>query len=422
MMEQVRVVLDHAGDISPISSEEYLRIGGYQGLKKALEATETIIDTIKASGLRGRGGAGFPTGLKLSFTANTQADQKYIVCNADEGEPGTHKDRIIMVEIPHRLFEGMAIAAVAVGASQGYIYLRAEYPYVATILEQALADARRQGLIGSNIMGSGVDFDIQLFIGAGSYVCGEETALLDSMEGKRGEPRFKPPFPGVQGLWGRPTIINNVETLSNLPAIMVKGPKWFRSMGTERCPGTKLFTLCGNIAHPGVYEFPVGTTIRTLFEEVGGGCPRGKKLMAVQTGGASGNIIPASLLDTPMDIDACAEAGATFGAGDLMFMDEDSCLLDVLENLTEFFEEESCGKCTPCREGNTQLLRLIREFRNGTAQEGDLNLLLELSNVMRGGCLCGLGQSSPNPIVSVLRFYPDLFVENSYKKGDLAYA
>ena len=418
MMEQTRVVLDHAGKISPISADEYVKIGGYQGLKKALESPETIIDTIKASGLRGRGGAGFPTGLKLSFTANTPADQKYIVCNADEGEPGTHKDRIIMVEIPHRLFEGLAIAGVAVGANQGYIYLRAEYPYVTTILEQALADARKHGLIGSNMMQSGVDFDIKLFVGAGAYVCGEETALLDSLEGKRGEPRFKPPFPGVQGLWKKPTIINNVETLSNLPAIMVNGPEWYRGMGTKSCPGTKLFTLCGNITHPGVYEFPVGTTIRTLFEKVGGGCPHGKELMAVQTGGASGNIIPASLIDTPMDIDACAEAGATFGAGDLMFMDEESCLLDVLENLTEFFEAESCGKCTPCREGNTQLLRLVREFRNGTAKPGDLELLLELANVMRSGCLCGLGQASPNPILSVLRFYPELFTEQSHLKGD----
>ena len=406
----MRVVLSKEGEISPIFTSEYVKAGGYQGLKKALEAPEKIIAIIKASGLRGRGGAGFPAGLKLSFSANTPADQKYIVCNADEGEPGTNKDRIIMAGVPHRLFEGMAIAGLAVGADKGYIYLRAEYPYVAETLDRALADARENGYIGSNIMNSGKNFDIEVFTGAGAYVCGEETALLDSMEGKRGEPRFKPPFPGVAGLWGKPTIINNVETLSNFPAILVNGPEWYRTMGTEKCPGTKLFTLCGNISNPGVYEFPIGVTIRSLFEEVGGGCPGGKKLFAIQTGGASGNIIPASLLDTHLDIESCAAAGATFGAGDLMFMDEDCCLLDVLENLMEFFEEESCGKCTPCREGTTRLLELVRKFKNGTAKEGDRELMVELGNLMvDGGCLCGMGQASPSPILSAVRFFPEEF-------------
>jgi NADH:ubiquinone oxidoreductase subunit F (NADH-binding) len=416
-MEEVRVVLDKAGEISPVITSEYVNVGGYQGLKKALESPEKIIDNIKASGLRGRGGAGFPAGLKLSFTANTPADQKYIVCNADEGEPGTNKDRVIMERVPHRLFEGMAIAGIAVGADKGYIYLRAEYPYVAKTLERALADARKNGYLGSDIMNSGKNFDIELFIGAGAYVCGEETALLESIEGKRGEPRFKPPFPGVAGLWGKPTVINNVETFSNLPAIMVNGPEWYRSIGTEKCPGTKLFTLSGNISKPGVYEFPVGVTIRSLFEEAGGGCPNGKKLLAVQTGGASGNIIPPSLLDTPMDIDCCAIAGAVFGAGDLMFMDEDCCLLDVLENLMEFFEEESCGKCTPCREGNTRLLELIRKFKNGTAKEGDLELMVELGTLMTGGCLCGLGQASPSPVLSAVRFFPEIFTTKNDSKG-----
>ena len=416
-MKETRILLANAGEIEPTSAKEYASVGGYKGLARALESPEKVVDTVKASGLRGRGGAGFPSGLKLSFTANTPAEQKYIICNADEGEPGTNKDRVIMEKVPHRLFEGMAIAGVAVGADKGYIYLRAEYPQVAELLGQALADARQNGYLGTNIMGSGQDFHVGLFIGAGAYVCGEETALLDSMEGKRGEPRFKPPYPGVAGLWGKPTVINNVETLASLPGILANGPAWFRQNGTETCPGTKLFTLSGNIANPGVYEFPVGTTIRSLFEDVGGGCPQGKKLVAVQTGGASGNIIPPSLLDTPMDIDCCAKAGATFGAGDLMFIDEDHCLLEVLENLMEFFKEESCGKCTPCREGNIQLLHFIRKFKDGAAEDGDLELMLELGKLLAGGCLCGLGQASPNLILSAVRFFPELFQSESNQKG-----
>lgn len=419
-MNEKRVILANAGEISPACAKEYAAVGGYQGLKAALAAPDKIIDIIKASGLRGRGGAGFPAGVKLSFTANTAADQKYIICNADEGEPGTNKDRVIMEMVPHRLIEGMAIAAVAVGADKGYIYLRAEYPYVADILAEALAAAKAGGYIGHDILGSGHDFEIELFIGAGSYNCGEETALLDSIEGKRGESRYKPPYPGVSGLWGKPTVINNVETLANFPAIMVNGGEWYSQLGSPSCPGTKLFTLSGNIVNPGVYEFLTGTTIRSLFEEVGGGCPGGKKLQAVQTGGASGNIIPVSLLDTKLDIDCCAKAGATFGAGDLMFLDEDACLLDVLENLMEFFEHESCGKCTPCREGNSQLLHLIRKFKNGAAVDGDRELMLELGQVMISGSLCGLGQASPNPILSVVRFFPELFAVKTVSEGSVA--
>lgn len=421
-MEEMRVILKGAGEISPVSSKEYVAIGGYEGLKKALAAPKEVVDIIKASGVRGRGGAGFPAGLKLSFTANTAAEQKYIVCNADEGEPGTIKDRVIMENVPHRLIEGMAIAAVAVGATIGYIYLRAEYPYVAKILEGAIADARENGYLGKNILGSGLDFDIILYVGAGAYVCGEETALLNSLEGKRGESRFKPPYPGVSGLWGKPTVVNNVETLANFPAILVNGAQWYKGIGSESCPGTKLFTLSGNIAKPGVYEFPVGVTIRSLFEEVGGGCPEGKKLYAIQTGGASGNIIPPTLLDTKMDIDCCSEAGATFGAGDLIFMDEDCNLIDVLETLMEFFEDESCGKCTPCREGNDQLLRLVKGFQNGTAKEGDLDLMLELGRFIMEGSLCGLGQASPCPIFSAARFFPEIFKCKASTEGGLANA
>ncbi len=417
-MEKMRVVLQGAGEISPTSSQEYVKIGGYEGLKNALRERGKIIDTVKESGLRGRGGAGFPAGLKLSFTADTPAEQKYIVCNADEGEPGTNKDRVIMENVPHRLLEGMAIAGVAVGATKGYLYLRAEYPYVAAILQAAIDDARAQGFLGTDIFNSGIDFDIELFIGAGAYVCGEETALLESMEGKRGEPRFKPPYPGVAGLWGKPTVVNNVETLASLPAILVNGGSWYKAIGSKTCPGTKLFTLSGNVKNPGVYEFPTGVTIRSLFEEVGGGCPDGKQLYAIQTGGASGNIIPASLLDTEMAIDTCAEAGATFGAGDLMFIAEGSCLLDILENLLEFFEHESCGKCTPCREGTSQLLELVRRFKNKTAQDGDLELMVELANFMAEGSLCGLGQASPNPVLSTVRFFPELFTVNTDFKGE----
>lgn len=415
-MKETKIVLYKAGEFHPLRAEEYVKIGGYEGLKKAIDSPAATIKTIKDSGLRGRGGAGFPTGLKLSFTAGTEADQKYVIANADEGEPGTNKDRIIIESVPHRLIEGMAIAAAAVGASKGYIYLRAEYPYLVPILGEALADARKHGYLGANIMDSGFDFDIELFIGAGSYVCGEETALIASMEGKRGEPRVKPPYPGISGLWGKPTVINNVETLVTIPQVVVNGAPWFRQYGTANCPGTKLFTLSGNITHPGVYEFPVGVTIRDLFEKVGGGCPHGRKLQAVQTGGASGNIIPASLLDTPMDIDACLNAGATFGAGDLMFIDETRCLIDIVENLIEFFAGESCGKCVPCREGNSQLLNLVRKFKYKTAEPGDLELMVELGKFMTKASLCGLGQAAPNPVLSTVRFFPELFAVGSSKE------
>ena len=419
-MEEMRVILKGAGEIARTSASEYANIGGYEGLKKALEAPEKIVDIMKSSGLRGRGGAGFPAGLKMSFTSPLSAPQKFIVANADEGEPGTCKDRIIMSEVPHRLFEGMAIAGLGVGADKGFIYLRAEYPKVAKTLTRALDDARDKGYIGNNIMGSGRDFDIELRHGAGAYVCGEETALLDSMEGKRGEPRFKPPFPGVSGLWGKPTVVNNVETLANFPAIMAKGPEWYRSMGTPQCPGTKLFTLSGNIKNPGIYEFPVGITIRSLFEEVGGGCPNGKKLLAVQTGGASGCIIPPTLLDTPMDPESCAKAGATFGTGALIFMDEDNCLLDVLKNLMEFFEHESCGKCTPCREGTSRILELVTKFADGAGTKTDLEIIKELGSFMMEGSLCGMGQASPSPVLSAIGFFPEIFQAKTgaFKEGN----
>lgn len=397
-MEQVKLLLRHTGQIDPISAESYASVGGYEALKKAISAPAGICDTIKASGLRGRGGAGFPVGVKWEVTRNTQAEQKYIVCNADEGEPGTNKDRVLLSTVPHTVLEGMAIAGAAVGATKGFLYLRAEYPYVRDILEKAIADARKCGYLGKNLFGSGVDFDIELRTGQGAYICGEETALLASIEGKRGEPRLKPPFPGVSGLWGMPTVINNVESMANIPVILNFGAEEYRKYGTETCPGTKLFTLSGSVCKPGVYEFPVGITMGELLEYAGGVCD-GKKLKAIQTGGASGPVIPAELLDTPMDIESCAAVGASFGTGDLMFIDEDTDLKDLARNLAGFFASESCGKCTPCRLGTRRMEQLIQE---GKAEE-----LERLCEYMRVSALCGLGQAAPLPVLSLLKIFPD---------------
>lgn len=411
-MKQTLKILRYADKIDPVSVKDYVKVGGYEALRKAVENPDKIIDTMKASGLRGRGGAGFGVGQKWSFVKNTKADVKYVVCNADEGEPGTNKDRVIIEKVPHLMLEGMAISGVAVGSTKAYIYLRAEYVYLRENLEKAIAEAKAQGYLGKKIVGSKYDFDIEVRLGAGAYVCGEETAMLESIEGKRGEPRYKPPYPGVEGLWQKPTIINNVETFVNVPLIIKDGVEEFRKYGSKNNPGTKLYTLSGNIKNPGVYEFPIGITIRELFEKVGGGCPNGKKLKAIQTGGASGNIIPPSLLDTPFDIDPCNAVGATFGAGDLMFIDEDQDIIDVVENLTEFFDEESCGQCTPCREGNRRLLELIRKFKDGTAVLEDLELMEELSEVMCDTSLCGLGQASAKPLQSVIRFFRPEFTKN----------
>jgi NADH:ubiquinone oxidoreductase subunit F (NADH-binding) len=410
-MEEYKFLTYNVGKLNPVSATEYATVGGYAGLKIALANPSAVIQTIKDSGLRGRGGAGFPTGMKWTFVRNTEADQKYIVCNADEGEPGTNKDRILMAEVPNLLFEGMAIAGVAVGATKGYIYLRAEYPYVKEILLKALDDARIRHFLGKNVMGSDFDFDIEIRSGAGAYVCGEETALLESIEGKRGEPRYKPPFPGVQGLWGKPTVINNVETLCNIPMILCMGADFFKALGTPQTTGTKLFTLCGNIKNPGVYEFQTGITMRELFEDVGGGCPNGKKLKAIQCGGASGPIVGTDKLDTKMSIEDCNAAGANFGAGDLMFIDEDQGIVDLCENLMEFFEEESCGKCTPCREGNFRLLELVRKFKDGTGTETDLDTIEDLASTMMDASLCGLGQASPIPLVSAIKYFRNEFLE-----------
>ena len=400
-MQETRLVLRNVGKIDPLAATEYAAAGGYEGLKKALSMPQDdIIALIKASGLRGRGGAGFPAGLKWQFTKGAAGEQKYIVCNADEGEPGTNKDRIILAGDPNSLFEGMAIAGLACGANKGYIYLRAEYPYLFAPLRQAIANAKAAGFLGGNILGSGKDFDLEVVTGAGAYVCGEETALLESIEGKRGEPRFKPPYPANAGLFGCPTVINNVETLANVPQILVNGAAWFKGFGTEKCPGTKLFTLCGNVNKPGVYEFEMGVNLKELFEEVGGGCD--KPLLGVQTGGASGAIIRADQMDVALDIESCQAAGATLGSGALMFIDQDQDILDVVENLMEFFAEESCGKCTPCREGNQRLLELVTKLKEGRGAPEDLDTLADLSGTMACAALCGLGQASPTPVTSTL--------------------
>ena len=405
-MEQVRLLLRHAGSIDPISAEAYAAVGGYQALKRAVDAPEDLCQTVKAAGLRGRGGAGFPVGLKWEMTRNIQADQKYIVCNADEGEPGTNKDRVLLSQTPHAVLEGMAVAGAAAGATKGFIYLRAEYPYVRDVLQKAIESARAAGYLGKNLFGSRVDFDVELRTGQGAYICGEETALLASIEGKRGEPRLKPPFPGVSGLWSKPTIINNVESMANVPLILNMGPEVYRQYGTEKYPGTKLFTLSGCVCSPGVYEFPAGVTIRQMLDAAGG--PLGT-LKAVQTGGASGPIVSPALLDTPMDPDSCAAVGASFGTGDLMFIGEDTSLVDLGRNLAGFFASESCGKCTPCRLGTRRMERLMTQLLDGTAPENVLEELENLSEYIRVSALCGLGQAAVQPVLSLLKnFRPEL--------------
>ena len=415
-MQEMRVVLRNVGKINPVKSAEYAAAGGYQGLKKAFSLSQDeIINILKESGLRGRGGAGFPTGLKWTFVKNTAAAQKYICCNADEGEPGTNKDRVILSGDPNSVFEGMAVAGYAVGATKGFIYLRAEYPYVFTLLNEALDDARAQGYLGKNIFNSGFDFDIEVVSGAGAYVCGEETALIESIEGKRGEPRFKPPYPGVSGLWASPTVVNNVETLSNVPQILENGAAWFKDIGTAKCAGTKVFSLSGNVKNPGVYEFPMGTNLKTLFEDVAGGCEDGRSLFAVQTGGASTTIIRADQIDFNTDVESASAAGASLGSGAMLFIDDSNCLMDVLENLMEFFVHESCGKCTPCREGNKRLLELVQKVKVGNSTDENVETMLDLAETMMTASLCGLGQSSPTAVVSAIKNFRSKFAAKGGK-------
>lgn len=402
-MEETRRLLRLAGAIDPVSCAAYVRAGGYEALRKAAAAPERVCETVKASGLRGRGGAGFPVGVKWETTQAIDADQKYIICNADEGEPGTNKDRVLLSQVPHTVLEGMAIAGVAVGATKGYVYLRAEYPYVRDILLTAVKDAEANGCLGKNLFGSGLDFEVEIRTGQGAYICGEETALMESIEGRRGEPRSKPPFPGVSGLWGRPTVINNVESMANIPLIILEGPEEFRKYGTEKCPGTKLYTLSGSVQRPGVYEYPLGISMRQLFEQAGGGCRGGKRLKAIQTGGESGPIVGPKLLDTPMDIESCAAAGASLGTGDLLFLDEDVCLADLGRNIASFFAAESCGKCAPCRLGTRRMVELMEQLCRGGADADVLEELEQLGTYMQQSTFCALGQAAPVPVLSLLR-------------------
>jgi len=398
LAEELRIVLRNCGVIDPLKIEDYINAGGYKALEKARNMGQLpVIDEVKKSNLRGRGGAGFNAGQKWTFVYQASADQKYVICNADEGEPGTYKDRIIMESDPHRLLEGMAICAYAVGADKGYIYCRGEYPYVVDILRQAIAQAKDKGVLG--------DFDIEVRMGAGAYVCGEETALIESIEGKRGEPRYKPPYPGVSGLWGKPTVVNNVETFANVPDIIEKGADWFKSIGAPSYPGTKIFTLSGDVVNRTFFEVPTNTTIRDIIFGLGGGIPGGKKFKAVQIGGNSGAIIPESLLDTPADFDSMAKVGATLGSGAVFVMDETRDIVDVATRTAKFFEHESCGKCAPCREGTMRIHEIMEKINQGKGKAGDMNLLERLGRVMSVSCLCGLGQAAPVPILTTMKHF-----------------
>ena len=416
--KQHRVALRNCGVINPENIDEYIAVDGYAALGKVLtEMTpQQVIDEILASGLRGRGGAGFPTGKKWSFAAVNEADQKYVCCNADEGDPGAFMDRSILEGDPHVVLEAMAIAGYAIGASQGYIYVRAEYPIAVHRLQIAIKQAREYGLLGKNIFGTGFDFDIDLRLGAGAFVCGEETALMTSIEGHRGEPRPRPPFPALKGLFQKPTILNNVETYANVPQIILKGAEWFASMGTEKSKGTKVFALGGKINNTGLVEVPMGTTLREIIEEIGGGIPNGKKFKAAQTGGPSGGCIPAEHLDVPIDYDNLIAIGSMMGSGGLIVMDEDTCMVDIAKFFLEFTVDESCGKCTPCRVGTKRMYEILDKITRGEATMEDLDKLEELCYYVKNNALCGLGQTAPNPILSTLRYFRDEYIAHIQDK------
>ena len=407
--KQHRIALRNCGVIDPENIEEYIGTGGYQALGKVLtEMTpEDVIQTLLDAGLRGRGGAGFPTGLKWKLCRQNDADQKYVCCNADEGDPGAFMDRSVLEGDPHAVLEAMAIAGYAIGANQGYIYVRAEYPIAVERLQIAIKQARDMELLGKNIFGTGFDFDIDLRLGAGAFVCGEETALMTSIEGKRGEPRPRPPFPAQKGLFGKPSILNNVETYANIPQIILNGPEWFASMGTEKSKGTKVFALGGKINNTGLVEVPMGTTLRTVIEEIGGGIPGGKKFKAAQTGGPSGGCIPAEHFDIPIDYDNLIAIGSMMGSGGLIVMDEDDCMVDIAKFFLEFTVEESCGKCTACRIGTKRMLEILTKITKGQADMADLDKLEELCYYVKNNSLCGLGQTAPNPVLSTLRYFRD---------------
>jgi len=407
--KQMRVALRNCGVIDPENIEEYIAMDGYAALGKVLTemSPADVINNIKQSGLRGRGGGGFPTGVKWSFAAGAKNDQKYMICNADEGDPGAFMDRSVLESDPHAIIEAMAIAGYAIGASQGFVYIRAEYPIAVQRLEIAIAQAKENGLLGKDIFGTGFDFDLEIRLGAGAFVCGEETALLQSIEGYRGMPRPKPPFPANKGLWQKPTIINNVETLANIPQIILKGAEWFSSIGTEKSKGTKVFALGGKINNTGLIEIPMGTTLREVIYEIGGGIPNGKKFKAVQTGGPSGGCITYEHLDQPIDYDNLIALGSMMGSGGMIVMDEDNCMVDIARFFLDFTVDESCGKCTPCREGTKRMLEMLEKITSGRGEEGDIEKLEKLAYTIKDSALCGLGQTAPNPVISTIRYFRD---------------
>ena len=416
--KQERIALRNCGKINPEDITEYIAMDGYEALGKALTTMtpQEVIDVMKASGLRGRGGAGFPTGLKWQFEKDQESDEKYVICNADEGDPGAFMDRSILEGDPHAIIEGMAIMAYAVGAQTGYIYIRAEYPIAVHRLKVAIKQARELHLLGDNILGTDFSFELEIRLGAGAFVCGEETALIASIEGKRGMPTPKPPFPAVKGVWGKPTSINNVETLANVAQIILKGADWYSSIGTEKSKGTKVFALGGKIQNTGLVEIPMGTTLREIIYEIGGGCPNGKKFKAVQTGGPSGGCLTEKELDTPIDYDNLIQAGSMMGSGGMIVLDEDSCMVDVARFYMEFIVEESCGKCTPCRVGTKRLLEMLIKITKG---EGTLEMLDEMEELcyqIKDTALCGLGQTAPNPILSTLSHFRDEYIAHIVDK------
>ena len=404
--------------INPENIDEYIAFDGYKALAKALtEMTrEEVIDTIKKSGLRGRGGGGFSTGLKWEFAYKSQNEQKYVCCNADEGDPGAFMDRSVLEGDPHVVLESMAIAGYAIGANQGYIYVRAEYPIAVERLQIAIGQAREYGLLGKNIFGTDFSFDVDIRLGAGAFVCGEETALMASIEGGRGEPRPRPPFPAVKGLFGKPTILNNVETYANVAQIILKGADWFASMGTEKSKGTKVFALGGKINNTGLVEVPMGTTLREIIYDIGGGIPNGKKFKAVQTGGPSGGCLPMSLIDTPVDYDSLIAAGSMMGSGGMIVMDEDNCMVDIARFFLDFTVSESCGKCTPCRIGTRRMLEILNRITEGKGEDGDIERLEALAANIKATALCGLGQTAPNPVLSTIKFFRDEYEAHIYDK------
>ena len=412
---QMRIALRNCGVINPENIDEYLGVDGYTVLTNILEnhtPPQEIIDAVKNSGLRGRGGAGFNTGMKWQFTADAVSPDgvKYVCCNADEGDPGAFMDRSVLEGDPFSVIEAMTIAAYSVGSSQGYIYVRAEYPIAVKRLQIAIDQARDYGLLGQDILGSGFSFDLQLRLGAGAFVCGEETALMISIEGKRGEPRARPPFPAVKGLFGKPTLLNNVETYANITWILQNGADKFAAIGTEKSKGTKVFALGGKITNTGLVEIPMGTTLRTIVEEIGGGVPNGKKFKAAQTGGPSGGCIPASLIDTPIDYDSLTAIGSMMGSGGLIVMDEDNCMVDIAKFFLEFIVDESCGKCAPCRIGTKRLLGLLTKITEGKGTMEDLDTIDELCHHLKESSLCALGQSAPNPVLSTMKYFRDEYL------------